>query len=191
MSFPPVRSATSSTVRKSIRYEDPSLGIYKKLTLKDGKLAGRHPGRRHRRQPSLHGLVADRERSGAAATGNSCFPPDRKTSGIDVAQMADSETVCGCMGVTKGTIIQAIHEKGVSTLAQLKECTRASTGCGSCTELCQSLLKAVVPEFEEEVKRTICKCVPFAEDQLARDPAQPATEVRAGSSGNLRQRHRL
>jgi nitrite reductase (NADH) large subunit len=80
--------------------------------------------------------------------------------------MSDSETVCGCMGVTKGTIIQSIHEKGVNTMAQLKECTRASTGCGSCAGLCQSLLKAVAPEFQEEVKKTICKCVPFAEHNL-------------------------
>jgi nitrite reductase (NADH) large subunit len=94
------------------------------------------------------------------------FPAPTEDTGIDIAQMADSETVCGCMGVTKGTIIQAIHERGVNTLAQLKECTRASTGCGSCSGLCQSLLKAVVPEFEEEVKRTICKCIPVAEDQL-------------------------
>ena len=94
------------------------------------------------------------------------FPEPENDSGLDVAQMPDSETVCGCMGVTKSTIIHAIHEKGVNTLAQLKECTRASTGCGSCTGLCQQLLKAVVPEFEEEVKRTICKCLPFSEDQL-------------------------
>jgi nitrite reductase (NADH) large subunit len=70
------------------------------------------------------------------------------------------------MGVTKGTIIQAIHDKGVNTLSQLKECTRASTGCGSCTGLCQQLLKAVVPEFEAEVKKTICKCFSFSEDNL-------------------------
>ena len=66
--------------------------------------------------------------------------------------MADSATVCGCVGVTKGTIIQAIHEQGVNTLSQLKECTRASTGCGSCTSLCQDLLRAVAPEFEEEAQ---------------------------------------
>ena len=80
--------------------------------------------------------------------------------------MPDHETVCGCLGVTKGSIIQAIHEKGVNTLGQLKECTRASTGCGSCTELCQQLLKAVAPEFQEESKKVLCKCVPFAEDNL-------------------------
>ena len=148
-----------------IRYEDPSLGIYKKLTLKSGKLAG----------VILVGDTADSHRymdwlrSGmdlAPLRRQLLFPEPASDSGFDIAQMSDRETVCGCMGVTKGAMVQAIHEKGVSTLAQLKECTRASTGCGSCTGLCQSLLKAVVPEFEEEVKTTICKCIPFGEDQL-------------------------
>jgi nitrite reductase (NADH) large subunit len=80
--------------------------------------------------------------------------------------MADSATVCGCDGVTKGAIIQAIHERGVNSLSQLKEATRASTGCGSCTVLCQDLLRAVAPDFEDEKKKTICACVPFGEDRL-------------------------
>ena len=56
--------------------------------------------------------------------------------------------------------------KASARLPQLKECTRASTGCGSCTELCQQLLKAVAPEFEEEHEEALCKCVPFSEDNL-------------------------
>ena len=49
--------------------------------------------------------------------------------------MPDTATVCGCVGVTKGAIISAIHDRGVNTLSQLKEATRASTGCGSCSGL--------------------------------------------------------
>jgi nitrite reductase (NADH) large subunit len=148
-----------------IRYEDPALGVYRKLTLKDSKLAG----------VILVGDTADSHRymewlrTGedlAPLRRQLLFPAPMEDAGIDLAQMADSETVCGCMGVTKGAIIQAIHERGVNTLSQLKDCTRASTGCGSCTALCQSLLKAVVPEFQEEAKKTICKCIPFSEDQL-------------------------
>src|SRR5256885_14188109 len=70
------------------------------------------------------------------------FPGPADDAGLDVAAMADGKVVCGCNGVTKGAIIHAVHEKGISTLAQLKDSTRASTGCGSCTEMCQQLLKA-------------------------------------------------
>lgn len=148
-----------------VRYEDPSIGVYKKLTLKDGKLAGiilvGETTDSHRYMEWLRSKT-DLSRLRRQLL----FPEPLQDGGLDAAQISDSDTVCGCMGVTKGTIIHAVHDKGVSTLAQLKEYTRASTGCGSCTELCQQLLKAVVPEFEEEAKTTICKCIPFAEDNL-------------------------
>ena len=148
-----------------VRYEDPSIGVYKKLTLKDGKLAGiilvGETTDSHRYMEWLRSKT-DLSRLRRQLL----FPEPLQDGGLDAAQISDSDTVCGCMGVTKGTIIHAVHDNGVSTLAQLKECTRASTGCGSCTELCQQLLKAVVPEFEEEAKTTICKCIPFAEDNL-------------------------
>jgi nitrite reductase (NADH) large subunit len=148
-----------------VRYEDPSLGIYKKLALKDGKLAGvilvGDAGDSHRYMAWL--------RTNADLTSQRrhlLFPPPAADAGLDVAEMAEGTTICGCVGVTKHSIIQAIHERGVNTLSQLKEATRATTGCGSCTNLCQDLLRAVAPEFEEEVKRTICGCLPFAEERL-------------------------
>src|SRR5690606_6260811 len=94
------------------------------------------------------------------------FPAPVSDAGHDVADMPDTATVCGCVGVTKGTIIQAIHEQGVCTMSQLKEATRAGTGCGSCSKLCQDLLRAVAPEFEEDARQVICACVPFPEDKL-------------------------
>jgi nitrite reductase (NADH) large subunit len=148
-----------------VRYEDRALGVYKKLTVRDGRLAG----------VILVGDTSDSHRymewlrSDADLTEHRrhlLFPPPGADAGLDVAEMADGATVCGCVGVTKGTIIHAIHERGVNTLSQLKECTRASTSCGSCSTLCQALLRAVAPEFEEESKKVICGCVPFAEDRL-------------------------
>ncbi|MBI2189654.1 MAG: NAD(P)/FAD-dependent oxidoreductase, partial [Acidobacteria bacterium] len=148
-----------------VRYEDRAFGIYKKLTLRDGRLIGvilvGDTSDSHRYMDWLRGaadLTAERR--------HLLFPLPAADAGLDVAEMADSATVCGCIGVTKGAIVRAIHERGVTTLSQLKECTRASTGCGSCTSLCQDLLRAAAPEFEEEAKKVICACVPFAEDRL-------------------------
>jgi nitrite reductase (NADH) large subunit len=148
-----------------VRFEDPALGIYKKLTLRDGKLAG----------AVLVGDASDSQRymdwlrAGADLTPfrrQLLFPPPGEDQGLGVAELPDTKVICGCLGVTKGAIIEAIHERGVNTLAQLRECTRASTGCGSCTEMCQHLLKAVVPEFQEDAEHVLCKCIPFAEDKL-------------------------
>ena len=139
--------------------------MYKKVAVRDGKLAGvilvGDTSDSHRYMDWLRtdADIGDKR-------GQLLFPPPSADAGLDVAEMSDSATVCGCVGVTKGTIIAAIHDRGVNTLSQLKECTRASTGCGSCTSLCQDLLRAVAPEFEDEKKKVICACVPFAEDRL-------------------------
>lgn len=148
-----------------VRYEDAALGVYKKLTLRDSKLAG----------AILVGDTADSHRymdwlrtreDLSSQRRQLLFPGPAKDAGFDVAEMPDTKVVCGCIGVTKGAIIEAIHKKGVNTLAQLKECTRASTGCGSCTEHCQQLLKAVVPEFQEESEKVLCKCLAYSEEKL-------------------------
>jgi nitrite reductase (NADH) large subunit len=148
-----------------VRYEDPALGIYKKLLLKDNLLRG----------VILVGDAADDHRykawlnEGTDLTPHRrylLFPPPAADTGLDVAQIPDSETVCGCMGVTKGDIIHAIHEHGITSMAQLKDRTRASTGCGSCGNLCARLLKAVAPDFEEEKQKVLCGCVPFPQEKL-------------------------
>ncbi|MEX2260866.1 MAG: nitrite reductase large subunit NirB [Bryobacteraceae bacterium] len=148
-----------------IRYEDPSLGVYKKLIVSGGRLAGVIlVGDAAGSNRYMEWLRAETDLTKQRRS--LLFPEPAADSGLDIARMPDSETVCGCLGVSKGAIISAIHEKGVNSLAQLKQCTRASTGCGSCTPLCQSLLKAVAPEFEEEKKKVLCDCLPFSQDNL-------------------------
>ncbi|MBM3786405.1 MAG: NAD(P)/FAD-dependent oxidoreductase [Acidobacteria bacterium] len=146
-------------------YEDRALGIYKKLLVRDNRLIG----------VILVGDAGDDHKYAAWLRNNEdlsahrkhlLFPPSTHDAGLDAAQMADSETVCGCNGVTKGTIIDAIHTYGLSTLAQLKDRTRASGGCGSCAGMCTQLLKAVAPGFAEEKQKVLCACVPFAQEKL-------------------------
>jgi len=150
---------------ETVRYEDPSLGVYKKLLLKDNQLLGM----------ILVGDIEDEHtymdwmRSGIDLTPHRrqiLFPPREADPGLEVAAMPDSDTICGCNGVRKGDIVQAIHAHGITTLAGLKERTRASTSCGTCTGLCEKLLRAVTPDFQEETRTTLCSCVPFSYEQL-------------------------
>jgi nitrite reductase (NADH) large subunit len=148
-----------------IRFEDPALGIYKKLTLRDNHLVG----------AILVGETADshrymdwlQSRSDLAQQRRTLlFPEPASDTGFDIAQVPETKVICGCHGVSKGEIVRTIRDRRLTTLSQLKECTRASTGCGSCTELCQGLLRAVAPQFIEEEKHALCKCLPFSESQL-------------------------
>ena len=148
-----------------VRFEDPSLGLYKKLVVKGNQLAGLIlVGDTSESPRYLDMLHSGRDLT--AMRRHLLFPSLAEDAGQEIAQLPDSHTVCGCMGVSKGAIIEAILQNGACTLEQLKEMTRASTGCGSCTDLCKGLLRAVAPEFEEESAKTLCGCVPFSQEQL-------------------------
>ncbi len=147
-----------------LRYEDPALGAYKKLLLKDNRLHGLILVGDVQDEP----IYMDWMRGGtdlAPMRRQLLFPP-ASDLGLEVADMPDSETICGCNGVRKGEIIHAIHEYGLTTLGQLKQRTKAATSCGSCLGLCEKLLRAVAPDFQVETKTTLCSCVPFSFERL-------------------------
>jgi nitrite reductase (NADH) large subunit len=158
-------TAGSEPDSEIVRYEDPALGIYKKLLLRNNRLHG----------VILVGDASDDHRYSAWLRSETdlsphrrhlLFPPPAADTGLDVAHMADSEAVCGCLGVTKGAIINAVHQFGIRTMSQLKDRTRASTGCGSCSGMCAQLLKAVAPEFEDDKQKVLCSCVPFPQEKV-------------------------
>ena len=62
------------------------------------------------------------------------------------SNLADGELVCNCNSVTKGTIVQAIQQKGFTRREEVALFTRASTGCGSCAQLVEDLLTAHMPK---------------------------------------------
>lgn len=148
-----------------VRYEDAALGIYKRLTLRENSLCG----------VILMGDTSDSHRymdllqskeNLADIRGRLLFPQAAADAGFDVAALPDSKVICGCHGVSKGAIIRAIQENGLNTLGQVRACTKASTGCGSCTDLCQQLLEAIVPTAQTEERKLLCNCVPIPEEQL-------------------------
>jgi nitrite reductase (NADH) large subunit len=148
-----------------VRYEDPSLGVYKRLLLKENR---------------LHGVIlvgdATDEQTYKDWMKNATdleplrrqvlFPPKDADPGLEVADMPDSHTICGCNGVRKGDIVHAIHEHGITTMTQLKQRTRASSSCGTCAGVCEKLLQAVAPGFQSETRTTLCNCLPFSFEQL-------------------------
>lgn len=148
-----------------VRYEDASLGVYKKLVLKHNRLRGVVlVGDASDDRQYLRWLNEQTDLTGQRR--NLLFPPANSDGGLEVASMPDREVICGCNGVRKGEMIDAIHKYTITSMAQLKDCTRASTSCGSCKGLCQQLLRAVAPEFEEKTETTLCSCLPFSYERL-------------------------
>ncbi|ENH97156.1 assimilatory nitrite reductase NasD [Gracilibacillus halophilus YIM-C55.5] len=49
-----------------------------------------------------------------------------------VKSMENDEIVCGCNGVSKGEIVEAIQSDGLTSVAEVKGATNASRSCGTC-----------------------------------------------------------
>jgi len=85
-----------------------------------------------------------------------------------IAAMPDTAEVCGCNGVCKGTIVQAITEKGLFTLDDVRAHTKASSSCGSCTGLVEQLLASTLGSnySTAPTKKPMCPCTEYTHDEV-------------------------
>lgn len=155
--------------KEVISYQDHGFGIYKKVVVSYDWVAG----------AILIGDTSDANRflemirKQEVVSGDNrqhlLFqkPPAVPGSPSDVMSRPDSDTICGCIGVSKGQILSAVRDQGCKTVSQVKSCTKASSGCGTCAGLVQEILVAALgSEFQEEKKDVLCACVPFAKEKL-------------------------
>ncbi len=82
-----------------------------------------------------------------------------------LAALPETATLCSCNNVTKGDLCRAI-EGGCTTLAGIKDCTRAATTCGGCAPLVTQVLKAELARKGLEVDNNVCEHFPFSRQQL-------------------------
>src|SRR5690606_27775872 len=131
---------------------DRAGGVYKKIVLKDDKVAG----------AVMVGDTTDgawyfqllrEEKDVAEIRDHLMFGQSFAQSHLGdtghqgqslAASMPDTAEVCGCNGVCKGAIVQAIKEKGLFTVDGVKKHTKAASSCGSCTGLVEQILASTV-----------------------------------------------
>ena len=85
-----------------------------------------------------------------------------------VMSLSDDAEICGCNGVCKGDIVNAITSKGLFTLEDVRAHTKASSSCGSCTGLVEAILASTVGEGYDDVPsvKPICGCTIHSHDQI-------------------------
>ncbi|MGC4397374.1 nitrite reductase large subunit NirB [Hydrogenophaga sp. T2] len=129
---------------EEIVMSDPAGGVYKKLVIRDDKLVG----------ACLYGDTVDGSwyfkllREGRSVAdirdrlmfGESNIGDTGHEGHSKAAAMPDEAEVCGCNGVSKGSICKAIKDKGLFTLDEVRRHTKASASCGSCTGLVEQIL---------------------------------------------------
>lgn len=159
---------------EEIVMSDPYGGVYKKLVIKDDKLVGAClygdtvDGSWYfklLREGRTIGDIRDRLMFGESNIGDVGHEGHNKA-----AAMADSDEVCGCNGVNKGTICKAIKDKGLFTLDEVRKHTKASASCGSCTGLVEQLLMFTAggDYSKAPTKKAMCGCTD-ASHQEARE----------------------
>jgi len=85
-----------------------------------------------------------------------------------VAMLPDNAEICGCNGVTKCEIVDAITDKKLFTLDDVRAHTKASSSCGSCTGLVESLLAHTLGgDFEQAPsKKGMCGCTEYSHEEV-------------------------
>ena len=162
---------------EEIVMSDPYGGVYKKLVIRDDKLIG----------ACLYGDTVDgswyfkllREGRKIADIRDKLMFGESNIGDVGhqghskAAAMADADEVCGCNGVTKGSICKAIKEKGLFTLEEVRKHTKASASCGSCTGLVEQLLMFTAGGDYSATpkKKAMCGCTDTSH-QEARDAIQ-------------------
>lgn len=122
-----------------VTYVEPGRGIYKKLIVRDGHIAGAILLGDGISAPRL--LQAfDRDEALPEARAEMLFPLAPESVGADIESLPDQTQVCNCNGVTKGQVIEAVKD-GHRSFKAVCDATRAGTGCGSCKPQVQAILE--------------------------------------------------
>nr|WP_222440666.1 nitrite reductase large subunit NirB [Siccirubricoccus deserti] len=171
--------AAADEADEEITFQDVARGVYRKLVLRDGKMAG----------VVMYGDVADggwyfqmlREGTNVAPMRDTLIlgravamaaagaaAPDPAAA---VAALPDTAEICGCNGVCKGTITSAITEHELTTLEAVRARTKASASCGSCSGQVEALLAHTLgSDYAEPTgEKAMCKCTSHGHDHVRRE----------------------
>lgn len=126
-------------------YREPRRGLYKKLIVRDDRIAGAI-------------LLGDVESAGTlmqmfqAGTrvperrADMLFGSPTSLGFLKASDLPANAQICNCNGVSKDQILDAIQNKNCHSVSKVGSCTKAGMGCGSCKGLVAQLLEAYLGE---------------------------------------------
>ncbi len=149
-------------------YSDSRSGVYKKLVIgSEGELLGGV-------------LVGDAEAYGMLRPLTGTVPPlapeqlvlpagfaaDGGGAALGPSALPDSAVLCNCHNVTKGTVRAAVTEHSCTTLPEVKKCTKAGTGCGSCIKTLTAVVNDELAANGATIDSGLCGCFPHTRAEL-------------------------
>lgn len=137
---------------RTIAFEDQLRGVYQKLIItRDGMrlVGGILVG-----DTSEYGRLLHLTRAKEPLNGElPLFSRSAETS----SELPDDAQVCSCNNVLAGAIRQRMREGSLATVAEVKACTKAGTGCGGCLPLVSELVHAELARSGRATKRALCE----------------------------------
>ena len=159
--------------REDIVLRDAVGGIYKRLILQDDKLIGAvlfgdtADGAWFFQQIRDGTDISDMRDTlifGPAYAGGGALDPTAA-----VAALPDDAEICGCNGVCKSAITNAIAEKDLSSLDDVRAHTKASASCGTCTGLVEQLLALSLGDaYDPTAIPAMCGCTELGHGDVRR-----------------------
>ena len=154
---------------EDIVFQDPRRGVYKRLIVKDNRIAG----------AVLYGDTLDGGwyfdlmNQGADVSEfrdrlvfGQAFVDAPAANSASAADWPDDRQVCDCNGVCKGAIVETIQREGLKTAAEVGQYTKAGTSCGSCKPMVEQVLEATLGDDMVVEKPSICGCTDLDHDEV-------------------------
>jgi nitrite reductase (NADH) large subunit len=158
--------------REDIVFRDPARGVYRRLVIEDDTLIGAVMYGDTADSNWFFGLIRDKTDIadmrdtlifGPAFQGGAA--PDPLSA---VAALPRDAEICGCNGICKGQIEDAIAA-GATDLGAIKATTKASASCGTCTGLVEQVLAvALGDDFVVPAAASICGCTDMTHEDVRR-----------------------
>ncbi len=158
--------------REDIVFRDPARGVYKRLVIEGDQLIG----------AVLYGDTADGNWFFGLIKDGTNITPMRETLIFGPAYQGGAQTdpmaavaalprdaeICGCNGVCKGRIVDAIMG-GANSLDLVRATTKASSSCGTCTGLVEQVLAVTLGDgFVLPTSQPMCKCTDHTHEDVRR-----------------------
>jgi nitrite reductase (NADH) large subunit len=158
--------------REDIVFRDPGRGVYKRLILEGERLLG----------AVMYGDTADGSwffdliKQGKDVTDlrdtlifGPAFQGGASANPLAaVAALPPEAEICGCNGVCKGKIVDAITG-GANTLDMVRTATKASASCGTCTGLVEQVMALTLGDsFTANANPPMCKCTDHTHEDVRR-----------------------
>ncbi|KAA9022661.1 nitrite reductase large subunit NirB [Niallia endozanthoxylica] len=149
---------------KAIKEFNDWKGTYKKILIQDDKISGAVLFGDTKEGTKLLSLI-----NNGANVSEYLEKNESNDAGVSfVASLPNDEIICGCNGVTKGDIVNAIETQGLTSIDEVKGCTNASRSCGGCKPLVADILELTLgDEFNKaNQKEAICSCTTLSRDEV-------------------------